>query len=265
MKTNLIAMTAILTVLTVVPAMATEAPAVTTTPHAATTTNTTAATTVRVQSQDPANLLRVRDLLAERGSATQGMITIDNALTAEGLIGKPVHNMRNEEIAKVEDILVDSSGKATYMILANDGIMGIGAKLVMVDFGTVYVRNSNGDAMVPISEETIKRMMPFSYDKADAASGTQTLPTGQLSAKAMLSGDLIDANNKEVASVDNLTISEGSIKQVIVSYNTTLGMGGDKVAVPFDQLQRVKNGESEVNFKLSSQLSSRFDTLRSAN
>ncbi len=208
----------------------------------------------------------VRDFMtpsdAAGGLAT---VSINKRNTVAGIIGEKVYNVRNEQVATIDDVLFNADGTASKIILANGGIMGMGAKHVAVDFGLLYTRANNDDVIVPITEETIKRMAPFSYEAADAKDGAQTMAAGQVSAKAMLDGELLNARGTEVGSIDNITISEGHASQVIVAYNTTLGMGGEKMAIAYDQLQ--KSGDNtEVDFKLPGTLSSRFETyVKAAN
>lgn len=206
----------------------------------------------------------VRDLLGNRGSnGAYSTISVDLNNSISGIIGQSVYDARNEKVAKVEDILFDQNGQASKMVLSNGGIMGIGDKLVVVDFGLVYARTGDNDVIVPLTEDTIKRMTAFSYDADDASNGMQTLAAGQISAKAMLDGELLNEQGKEVGSIENITLTGNKANQVVVAYNTTLGMGGDKIAVPYDQLQRVGNA-SEVDFKLPSNLSARYETYTSA-
>lgn len=257
MKSTLLATTA-LTLLIALPALAT-------TPQATPTIgqrvdNSVAAT----QEAVDAAVERVRDMMAEKDSAgVYGTVAVDLKTSATGMIGQSVYNASNENVAKVEDVLVNSYGNAAQIILTNGGFLGVGAKLVAVDFALVYIRTGNNDVIVPITEETIKNMVPFSYDASDAKDGTRTIPTGYLSAKAMLAGHLFDGRGTQVASVDNVTFSGGRAAQVIVSYNTTLGMGGNKLAVSYDQLQKMGHA-STVDFKLSQSLTTRFETFTRA-
>ncbi len=207
---------------------------------------------------------KVRDMMVDKDSTgVYGTVAVDMKTSAAGIIGQSVYNVRNEAVAKVEDVLINSYGNAAQIILTNGGFLGVGAKLVAVDFSLVYIRTGNNDVIMPINEETINNMVPFSYDATDAKDGVRTIPTGYLSAKAMLDGHLFDGHGTQVAAVDNVTLNGGRANQVIVSYDKTLGMGGNKLAVSYDQLQKMGHG-STVDFKLTDTLTVRFENYTKA-
>jgi len=52
------------------------------------------------------------------------------------LIGKIVKNDKGQELGKVEDIIVQSDGAASFIILSRFGMLGIGAKYYPVPFKT---------------------------------------------------------------------------------------------------------------------------------
>jgi sporulation protein YlmC with PRC-barrel domain len=207
---------------------------------------------------------KIRDMMAEKDSSgAYSMVTINMNTSAAGMIGQQVHNAKNEQVAKVEDILINSYGNAAQIILTNGGFLGVGNKLVAVDFALVYMRNGDSDVIVPITEETIKNMVPFAYEASEVKDGVRTIPTGYLSAKAMLEGHLFDGRGTKVGAIENVSLRGGRANQVVVSYNTTLGIGGNKLAVSYDQLQKMGHG-SVVDFKLNDPLTARFEAFTKA-
>ncbi len=208
---------------------------------------------------------KIRDMSADKDS--NGAYNVQNVslkTSAKGMIGQPVYNAKGDEISKVEDILLDKDGNATQIILTNGGFYGMGAKLVAIDFGLVYLRTNNTDVIMPITEESIKKMVPFSHETEDSKTGMHTIPVGSLSTKAMLSGHLLDNSSNQVAAIDNVTLTGGRAAQVIVSYNSTMGMGGEKLSIAYDQLQKVSHDE-KVDFKLSDSLTARFKDYTTVN
>ncbi len=201
---------------------------------------------------------KVRDMTTDNGT-----VDINPKASAAGIIGQKVYNVRKEEVGKVEDVLIDQNGNASQIILTNGGFLGIGAKLVAVDFSLVYTRTDNNDVIVPITDETVKRMVPFSYDVSDATAGLHTIPAGNLSAKAILDGHLLNAQNVQIGAIDNLTIGGNYSGRVLASYNTTMGMGGGVVAMPYDQLQKINHGTT-VDFKLTDVQSAKFENYLKA-
>lgn len=207
---------------------------------------------------------KVRDMMGEKDTAgTYGTVAINTKTSALGMIGQKVFNAKNEEISKVEDVLINQYGNATQIILTNGGFLGIGAKLVAVDFGLVYMRSGNSDVIMPITDDTIKNMAPFAYDITDSKDGTRTVPAGYLSAKAMLAGHLFDASGTQVGTIDNVSFIGGKATQVVIGYNATMGMGGNKLPVSYDLLQKMGHG-SIVDFKLSDAQTARFEVYSKA-
>ncbi len=69
-----------------------------------------------------------------------------SAVSAAGLIGTSVriHN-GNEEIGRLEDILLDSRGQPLAAIISVGEFLGIGEKTIALDWGLVTVVPKNGD------------------------------------------------------------------------------------------------------------------------
>ena len=207
---------------------------------------------------------KVRDMMGEKDTAgAYGTVAINTKTSALGMIGQNVFNANNEEISKVEDVLINQYGNAAQIILTNGGFLGIGAKLVAVDFGLVYMRSGNSDVIMPITDDTIKNMAPFAYDITDSKDGTRTIPSGYLSAKAMLAGHLFDTHGTQVGTIDNVSFIGGKATQVVIGYNATMGMGGNKLAASYDLLQKMGHG-SIVDFKLSDAQTARFEVYSKA-
>lgn len=202
----------------------------------------------------------VRDLMSERtSSGGYSTVNVNPSSSVTGIIGQDVYDTSNRKVATVDDILFDSQGNASRVVLSNGGIMGVGAKLVVLDFERVYTPSSGKNIIAPISEDTIRQMTEYSSDLKDARDGMQTMGANEISAKAMLDGQLLNDRGNEIGSIENITIGDRKADQVIVAYDTTLGMGGKKIAVDYSRLQRVGDS-TEVDFKLPSDLVARYET-----
>lgn len=203
---------------------------------------------------------RISNLMSEPDSkGVYAGIDLKGYSTAENLIGKDVNNLSSKKVATVEDILVDQQGVATKVILSNGGLMGIGDKLVALDYKLLHQDAANGDMLAPLTDEIIKQMTPFSYTSADAREGLMVKPAGTYSIKQLLAGNVVDAANKNVASIDDVTFSNGEAKDIIATYGTTLGMGGHKFAVDFDSVAKLDSDDS-VNVRFNDALTQRFGT-----
>jgi hypothetical protein len=192
-------------------------------------------------------------------------VTIDSRTTAAGIIGQPIFNTKNEKIGTVHDIILDSSGNAKQVIVADGGFLGLGTKYAAFDYGLVSRRNADGDVLMPLSEETVKQAARFSYAKSDAGEqGVQVMPEGSLSVATLLDGQLVNPANQTVAQVDNISFQNGAAKNVIVAFDQVLGVGGDKAAVAFDDVKVVRQDDAgnNVDFQLSAAEASQFEVYR---
>ena len=73
----------------------------------------------------------------------------------------------------------------------------------------------------------------------------------------------IDASGTQVGTIDNVSFIGGKATQVVIGYNATMGMGGNKLAVSYDLLQKMGHG-SIVDFKLSDAQTARFEVYSKA-
>ncbi|MCC7305676.1 MAG: PRC-barrel domain-containing protein [Alphaproteobacteria bacterium] len=192
-------------------------------------------------------------------------VTIDSRTTAAGMIGQPVYNVRNEKIATIRDIIVNAGGEATTVVVADGGVFGFGAKLAAFDYNLVSQRQQNGDVIMPLSEETIKKAAEFSYDRKDIGKAdVRVIPDGSLSVATLLKGQIVNPQNETVAEVDNISFEQGSVKNIIVAFDQTLGMGGKKAAVPYDDVKLVRqdNDNDNVDFQLSANQATQFENFK---
>jgi sporulation protein YlmC with PRC-barrel domain len=206
----------------------------------------------------------IKAAVVDDGKGTNTSVTIDSRMTAAGMIGKPVYNAKNEKIATVKDIIINPDGEATTVIVA-DGVFGFGRKLAAFDYDLVSQRQKDGDVMMPLSEETIKKAAEFSYDRKDAAKdNVRVIPEGSLSVATLLNGQLVNQNNETIAQVDNIAFRNGAVSQVIVAFDQTLGIGGKKAVVPYNDLKVLQQGKNthNVDFQMSAAQATQFETFK---
>lgn len=81
---------------------------------------------------------------------------------ASKIVGSPVVNEANETIGKIDDLLVEPSNKAPYVVLSVGGFLGMGERLVVVPFGTLKIGGSR--VLLPGgSKEELKTLPEFKY------------------------------------------------------------------------------------------------------
>ena len=187
-------------------------------------------------------------------------VTFSTRVTASGMIGQPVYNHKGDRVAQVNDIILDKDGNAKMVILSDAGFFKMG-KLVAFDYSLISQRSKDGDVIMPLTETTIDKAQNFSYDPREASADSRVMPADGISVAKLLDAKLIDPNNKEVAEVDNLTFSGGEADRLIVTYDQTLGMGGKKAALEYEDLTLVRDGQ-DIDVQLSTKQSTRFENFK---
>ena len=88
-----------------------------------------------------------------------------NTLSAGTITGDTVRNRADEEIGKVEEIMIDlDQGQVAYMVMASGGFLGIGDKYFAIPWSLVEVDTENHDVVVDLSKETIENAPGFDRD-----------------------------------------------------------------------------------------------------
>lgn len=189
-------------------------------------------------------------------------VTIRGALTARHLIGKAIVNANNDKIATVEDIIIAKDGHAALIVVSDGGVLGIGEKLAAFDYSRVLTQKADGGVNLALSQEMVDNAADFSYEAKDAATA-KVIPAGSISAKRLLKGDVLDSNGKKVASIEDLYFRNGDVVQIIVGFNKTLGLSGDRAAIDYDDLRTIRDGD-DVHFKLTPGQSTQFKSFKAA-
>lgn len=203
-------------------------------------------------------------VIGEEEPSTGSTVTIDSRMTAAGMIGEPVLNHQNEKIASVKDIILDSEGNAQMVVLADGGFMGIGTKLAAFDYGLISQRTKDGDVIMPISEETLKKVAPFSYDPKDAEKdkAVRIIPANGISVAELLDGQILNPEKENVAEIDNISFRDGSASQIIVAFDQVVGVGGERAAMDFDSVKLIREKNNEIDVQLSAKQAANFENYK---
>jgi sporulation protein YlmC with PRC-barrel domain len=197
------------------------------------------------------------------GTSTQNNlepVLISRNQTAHGLIGEDVINNQGQKIATVKDIILDRDGKAILVVVSDHGFLGIGSKVAAFDYSRVFTQNPDGNVVMGLSQDMVDRAADFSYDQKDWAKA-KIIPNGSVSVKNLLNGVVFDNNGKKVADVDNIYLRNSEAAQVIVSFNKTMGMGGELAALNYDDLQKIQKNK-DIDFKLTPKQSAQFANFK---
>ena len=99
-----------------------------------------------------------------------------NEVRAESLIGTTVFSPEGEKVGTVKDILFDTSGKATGLVLSVGGIMGLGAKSVGLTWDEVDVQPEPKLLQVKYSEDQLEAAPAFKTQEAQQAESNAQIP-----------------------------------------------------------------------------------------
>ena len=87
----------------------------------------------------------------------------DEALSSE-LVGAAVVSSSGERIGDVNDLVIDTTGRVSGVVIGVGGFLGMGEKSVAVDYGSVTKsRDDNGRPRltVQLTKESLKSAAPF--------------------------------------------------------------------------------------------------------
>lgn len=99
-------------------------------------------------------------------------------MSCSSLCGNKVRNSKNEDLGKVEDIMLDcNDGRIAYAVLSFGGFIGIGEKLFAVPWSALRLDHDKHDFVLDVDKETLKNAPGFEKDNwpdfADETFGRQ--------------------------------------------------------------------------------------------
>jgi uncharacterized protein YrrD len=189
-------------------------------------------------------------------------VTYNSRLTASGMLGQPIYNTKNEKIGTFKDIILDHDGNVKLVVVSDGGFMGIGDKLAAFDASLVINQQTNGDVIMPLSEDTIKQVAEFSYDQKEVSDKIRVMPANGYSVAELLKGKLVNPKNESLGNIENITFWDGEAANVIVAFDQTAGVGGERAALDFDNLILSKADDGALNFRMNSQQSANFEAYK---
>lgn len=200
-------------------------------------------------------------LITEEDKEDFNYVTIDMNKTALGLLNKPIFNSKNEKIGMLDDIILDQKGQAQIVVISHGGFLSIGDKDAAFDYDLVMRRATDGDIIMPLSKKTIETAKVFSYNTGDANDKTRAIPKNGISLKELMKANLINYKEDVISGIENIYFRNGYTYQLIIGFDKTLGMGGQKALMDFNSLKLThKNGEYQ--FQMTERQSSQFERFK---
>ena len=99
-------------------------------------------------------------------------------LAADTLTGDEVVNLQNEDLGKIEHLMIDlGTGRIAYAVLSFGGFLGMGDKLFAIPWSALTVDTLEKRFILQVDKELLKRAPGFDKEQwpnmADRAWGTQ--------------------------------------------------------------------------------------------
>ncbi len=199
-------------------------------------------------------------LIGEKTDDKNMPVVIDSRKTANGIIGHHVYNEQHENLAKITDIILDKNGKA-IMVVVSESLLGMGTEAAF-DYSAIIRVEDDGDVIMPLTKEIIDNAAPFSDAKdEDNDKKVRVIPDNGYSVARLLDGKLLNQKKESVADIENISFKDGQTSQVIVGFDKTLGMGGEKAVLSYSDTKIIRDGES-LGFQLSAKKSVQFETYK---
>lgn len=193
---------------------------------------------------------KVESASAMETDSTWRKSSIHRGITAEGMLDEKILTPEGRQIAEIEDIILTKDGTASKVIVSDGGLLGIGDKLAAFDYKRVITQRNDGKVVMALSQDMIDRAAEFSYDSDDYMK-SNVIPAGAISVDDLLDGEVYDNRGEKVASIENVSFSNGKADRLIVGLNKKLGMGGDLAALNFSSLNVSQDSDHDVRVDLT--------------
>lgn len=113
--------------------------------------------------------LQASPVFAQGAPQTVGLVKVDPATISTGyrasrIIGSTIVNEGDDNIGKIDDVIISQDGKNPYAVLSVGGFLGIGDHLVVVPYDSL--RFSADKVMLPAAtKDQLKTLPNFQYAK----------------------------------------------------------------------------------------------------
>ena len=99
--------------------------------------------------------------------------TTRRTLSASTLMGNPVRNRPDEDLGRIEDLMLDlQTGRIAYAVLSFGGILGVGNKLFAVPWNALTLHSPKHAFILDVTKERLEQAPGFDKghwpDVADA-------------------------------------------------------------------------------------------------
>ena len=105
---------------------------------------------------------------------TQPMGTV----LATDLQGEPVENIRGEDLATLDDFVIDEQGRVVGAVVSFGGFLGMGEKSVLLPWDDLEIDGTDASVTLAMTEEQIEALPAFEAVERQASGEVDTNATG---------------------------------------------------------------------------------------
>ncbi len=88
-----------------------------------------------------------------------------NVLSSSSLVGDSVRNRQDENLGKIEDLMIDvSEGNIAYAVLSFGGVLGMGDKLFAVPWEALTLHQDEKEFVLDVDKQRLKDAPGFDKD-----------------------------------------------------------------------------------------------------
>ena len=86
-------------------------------------------------------------------------------MSSSSLTGDKVFNLANEDLGKIEDLMIDvETGRVAYAVLSFGGILGMGDKLFAIPWSALRLDEERKCFVLDVAKETLESAPGFDKD-----------------------------------------------------------------------------------------------------
>lgn len=164
-----------------------------------------------------------------------------------------------DSIGSINDLVMSRDGEVKAVLVDVGGFLGIGAKTVAVDMAALNIVTESDDAddwrvLIDASREGLEAAPAFEdgeramRDRAPMVrrDGWSRAEPTAMTAETLSGIEVFDVKDENIGSVADFVLTQdGGIDKVVLDVGGWLGMGVHRVAVPFDQVNILREREGD--------------------
>lgn len=186
------------------------------------------------------------------------------SFSAKDLLGEDVTGVDGENIARIDDIVIDANGEAETVVFQSGGVFGLGGKRAALDYEAVDIAlesDADPEVRVSLTEEGIQSVAEYVTDETNDYSLVSEIIGAQAE---LLSGT---GDEESVVVNDVIIDGEGRVEHLIVQKTAVASIGaGEKYAVDYMKLAMAEGDGGLVLNVTQDELDAapRFSAMRKA-